>query len=513
MRSAVIVTVSWESELNPIRPHADRAMTKRCLLPTIALAHAARATVNVILEAVFEGASIGQYRLLRRIGEGGMGAVYLAEHALVGRRAAIKVLLPELSARRDIVERFFNEARAMTAVPDPGIVQMYDFGFHSDGSAYIVMELLEGETLDQRLQRVNMLMPAEALRITRQVAGSLAAAHARGIVHRDLKLENIFMVRDQEALGGERPKVLDFGIAKLGGETGRNVTMAGAMIGTPIYMSPEQCRGAGQIDYRSDIYSLGCVLFYLLTGRPPFDVEGLGNLLSAHMHSPAPPPSMWVQGLPPGIDPLVLRCLAKNPAERFQSMQELQAACDQLLKHISAHPASATVALGVPLPPGFRSATPGAGTAHLSSSVQPKPTTLSAAAGQTGASMPPRRRTGLLIGLGVGLVGGIVAIAVFASGGKNADPAPAAEPVAKEPAPAPVPVPAPVAAPAPAAAPTPVPAPAPAPVATPPAVDAGVEVARPTTKPVTKPTTKPTTKPQTKPPTPKPSSDDLYDDR
>src|SRR5262245_3014976 len=127
-----------------------------------------------------------------------MGAVYLAEHTLIGRRAAIKVLLPELSQKREIVDRFFNEARATTSISDPGIVQVFDFGFHTDGSAYIVMEFLEGEPLDARLKRLAVMPPSEALRITRQAAGSLSAAHARSIVHRDLKPDNIFMVRDPE---------------------------------------------------------------------------------------------------------------------------------------------------------------------------------------------------------------------------------------------------------------------------------------------------------------------------
>jgi serine/threonine-protein kinase len=158
---------------------------------------------------VREGSSIGPYRVVRKIGAGGMGAVFLGEHTLIGRRAAIKVLLPELSSRRDSVDRFFNEARATTAISDPGIVQVFDFGFTPDKVAYIVMELLEGEQLDVRLARLGALTPTDALRITRQAAGSLGAAHAAGIVHRDLKPENLFMIRDPEALGGERPKILD----------------------------------------------------------------------------------------------------------------------------------------------------------------------------------------------------------------------------------------------------------------------------------------------------------------
>src|SRR6185312_14397918 len=159
------------------------------------------------------GSQIGAYRVLQQIGEGGMGSVWLAEHAMLGRRAAIKVLHPTFSNNPDVVTRFFNEARAATAISDAGIVQIFDFGQHTDGSAYIVMELIEGETLEKRLMRLGRLPVTDALRVMRQVASSLSSAHARGIVHRDLKPENIFVIRDAEVAGGERAKIVDFGIA------------------------------------------------------------------------------------------------------------------------------------------------------------------------------------------------------------------------------------------------------------------------------------------------------------
>ncbi|HUJ58312.1 MAG TPA: serine/threonine-protein kinase [Kofleriaceae bacterium] len=284
-----------------------------------------------------EGTTIGPYRILRKIGQGGMGAVFLGEHTLIGRFAAIKVLLPEMSVRRANVERFFNEARATTAVSDPGIVQVFDFGFTADNTAYIVMEHLEGEQVNHRLARLGVLTAGDALRLTRQVAGSLAAAHAAGIVHRDLKPENLFVIRDPEAPGGERPKILDFGIAKLEDDRpDRFRTRTGAVLGTPVYMSPEQCNGGGRIDHRSDIYSLGCVLYHLLTGQPPFDPPGMGAILLAHMSEPPRPPSALVPSLPPALDAVVLRCLAKAPDARFQSMLELQHACDELLRGITA---------------------------------------------------------------------------------------------------------------------------------------------------------------------------------
>src|SRR5678815_2691766 len=270
-----------------------------------------------------------------RIGEGGMGRVWLVEHTMLGRRAAIKMLHPALSARPEVVTRFFNEARAATAISDAGIVQIFDFGHHVDGSAYIVMEFLDGEPLDRRLKRVGRLFVPDALRLMRQVAGSVGAAHARGIVHRDLKPDNIFLVRDAEVAGGERAKIVDFGIAKLLGEN-LVKTLTSSVIGTPSYMSPEQCRGAGQVDQRADIYALGCVLFTLIVGRPPFDAEGAGEVLAMHLREPAPTPSHHAGGIPPEVDRLVLRCMEKDPARRFSSGSELAAAIATLLNGMSA---------------------------------------------------------------------------------------------------------------------------------------------------------------------------------
>ena len=331
-----------------------------------------------------EGTTIGQYRIVRKIGEGGMGAVYLAQHALLGRNAAIKVLLPALSSQREVVERFFNEARATTAITDPGIVQVFDFGFHTDGSAYIVMELLEGESLEARLQR-GPIAVVDALKVTRQVASSLAAAHAKGIVHRDLKPDNLFIVRDAEAQGGERPKILDFGIAKLTSDApDRSRTRTGTLLGTPIYMSPEQCRGSGLVDHRSDIYSLGCVAYHLICGRPPFDFEGIGEIISAHLREAPVPPSQF--GAPIAVDEIVLRCLEKQPDQRYQSMIELRGACEAMLARISGAGAMTLAML-----PSAQHAT------------TPTPTTLGAATGQasTTAATPPRSRMRLALAIAV----------------------------------------------------------------------------------------------------------------
>jgi serine/threonine-protein kinase len=177
-----------------------------------------------------------------------MGAVFLAEHTTLGKKAAVKVLLPEYSVSTDIVNRFFNEARSATMIRHAGIVDIYDFGKHNNGSAFIVMELLDGESLADRLRREKRLDEALVIDVTRQVAAALAAAHAKGIVHRDLKPDNVFLVPDATIPCGLRAKVLDFGIAKLAGDHGGMKTQTGAVMGTPAYMAPEQCRGAGNVD-------------------------------------------------------------------------------------------------------------------------------------------------------------------------------------------------------------------------------------------------------------------------
>jgi serine/threonine protein kinase len=300
---------------------------------------------------------IGQYRILRTLGAGGMGTVYLGEHLLLGRRAAIKTLLPSLSSQREIVDRFFTEARAISAISDPGVVQVFDFGYHVDGTAYIVMELLEGETLAARLDRLERLPLVESLRLARQLASSLAAAHEREVIHRDLKPGNVFVIRDAEVPGGERTKILDFGVCKLG-DADASATQTGTMLGTPVYMSPEQCRGAGHVDPRSDVYSLGCVLFHMVTGRPPFDCEAVGDYIAAHLKEPAPAPSSIADAIPPEVDAVLARCLAKEPDQRFSSMTDLQKELEHVLAIVSDHgvaapePPHAMTALGE----GFQSA-------------------------------------------------------------------------------------------------------------------------------------------------------------
>jgi serine/threonine-protein kinase len=202
------------------------------------------------------GHVLGSYRLVTELGQGGMGTVYYAEHVSLPRRAAVKILGADIARDPVLVERFFDEARAANRIRHPGIVDVFDLGT-AHGLHFLVMEFLEGETLGARLERVKRLSPRDVVELFDDVADALAAAHERGIVHRDLKPENIFLAH---GAAGEVVKVLDFGIAKLIGHADVRRTSAGLVLGTPAYMSPEQCVGAADLDGRSDIYSLGVVI-------------------------------------------------------------------------------------------------------------------------------------------------------------------------------------------------------------------------------------------------------------
>jgi serine/threonine-protein kinase len=375
---------------------------------------------------------VGAYQLVGQLGAGGMGVVWQAEHALIGRRAAVKLLRPSLSADEEVVRRFFNEARAATAISDPGIVQIFDFGFH-DGTAYLVMELLEGETLDSRLARLGTLPVVDALRIMRQVASSLAAAHAAGIVHRDLKPENVFLVRDPEVIGGERAKILDFGIAKLGGDRMASAyrTHTAAMMGTPMYMSPEQCRGAGQVDHRTDFYSLGCVLYTLVVGQPPFQAEGFGELIAKHLTAQVPRAAASRPGMSPVTDEVIARCLHKDPAARFADGRELAAALEYAIAAELERPSP----LATAVPQGIDAR-------------RRKTTTLSAAAAQNGsvfdAAPASRRRWLTPTAVVVVAMGGVVTwLAARPHDARVPAPSPVVSPIAQPPTPVAQPAPAP----------------------------------------------------------------------
>ncbi|WP_428269791.1 protein kinase domain-containing protein, partial [Haliangium sp.] len=284
------------------------------------------------------GETVGSYRITRRLSSGGMGTVYEAVHTLIERRAAVKVLLPELSRDSEMMQRFFSEAKATAAIGHPGIVEILDFGFDHRGVAYLVMEFLDGTPLNRRLRAGLGL--EHALALVEHIVDALGAAHAKGIVHRDLKPGNVMVVADSAVAFGERTKLLDFGIAKLvdNADSGHK-TRTGLVMGTPSYMAPEQCRGTGRIDHRADLYAVGCILFRMLCGRPPFVSEGTGEIIGMHLFQPPPRPRTLNPNLDPALEALVLRLLAKSPDARPQSAPALLEELDAVIALLPPSPA------------------------------------------------------------------------------------------------------------------------------------------------------------------------------
>jgi eukaryotic-like serine/threonine-protein kinase len=262
---------------------------------------------------------IDQYILVEKIGEGGMGAVYLADQPTMGRRAVIKLLHPALSRDPQVAARFNLEARAAAALNHPHIVTVYNYGALPDGVLYLAMEHLDGRDLERAIEESGRLSPLRAVAIARQICDALGEAHARGVVHRDLKPSNVMLVtrgRDDEFV-----KVLDFGIAKVRGVA---LTSSGMVFGTPEYMSPEQLRGSA-LDGRSDLYSLGIVLFEMLTGRLPFEGETPEQFMTAHLETLPPTVTQVAPDLelPRELEALVARLLAKDAAARPATAEEL----------------------------------------------------------------------------------------------------------------------------------------------------------------------------------------------
>jgi eukaryotic-like serine/threonine-protein kinase len=366
------------------------------------------------------GRTIGNYTLVEKLGQGGMGEVYLAEHRRIGRRAAIKFLLPALTRDADVVTRFFNEARATSLIRHPGIVEIYDCDV-VDEQAYIVMEYLEGESLAAALRRTGGLAhePVTIAAIVGQIASALAAAHRKEIIHRDLKPENVFLSVEESSRAPFIVKILDFGIAKLAapGGGGSN-TRTGGLLGTPVYMSPEQCRGVSNIDRRTDVYALGCLMFELATGRHVFIKDASGDLLVAHIIETPPRVSSIRPEIPAWMDELVARMLSKSPDDRPSSMDEVVSAIEAYLQVGQSEFSSkvlATGALGGIATPRKRSTAPVAfsetagSTAGSMAASTPGPTpaapvhsrsaaTIPAAQASPGSSLPSPKVPGFLVG-------------------------------------------------------------------------------------------------------------------
>jgi eukaryotic-like serine/threonine-protein kinase len=263
------------------------------------------------------GEKVGDYEIEGKIAEGGMGAVYAAVHGLIGKHVAIKVIRSELCASNVARERFVQEARVVNQIDHPNIVDIFAIGALDDGRPYLVMELLRGETLAQRMEE-SRLSVAESIEVLLQVCAALEAAHAHGVVHRDLKPDNIFLAHED---GAVVVKLLDWGIAKLvdsqlsGTGSGPSLTHTGMMIGTPEYIAPEQARGK-QVDYRADIYSLGAIAYELFCEDVPFSGESVADVVAMHLHQePTRPSELWTD-IPPVLDALLVAMLAKEAAAR-----------------------------------------------------------------------------------------------------------------------------------------------------------------------------------------------------
>ena len=267
-----------------------------------------------------------------------MGEVYVAEHVGIQTRVAVKVLLPEISKNADHVHRLFNEARIVSRIKHAGITKIFDLGFH-EGQAYLVMEYLDGEALARRISRTGRLSIGEVAELGRQVASVLAATHASGVTHRDLKPDNIFIVGDAELERHERVKVLDFGIAKLSGSGGPRTI---GTMGTPEYMAPEQWGDSGAVDWRADAYSLGCVLFEMVAGRPPFPSATIAEAYTHHTQSVPPMLRTIVPELPIEIERLIHQLLAKDPAARGESMHAIARALEPWASSTAASSAAAS---------------------------------------------------------------------------------------------------------------------------------------------------------------------------
>src|SRR6185503_14287438 len=276
-----------------------------------------------------------KYLIEKLIKRGGMGAVYVGKHILMDKTVAIKVLRPSLALDDDVVRRFSREAKAASRISHPHAVSVTDFGESENGVVFLVMEYLDGQTLKEIIKSEGQMGLNRAVEIIRQVSGALDAAHEQGVVHRDLKSDNIML---SQTNGGDWAKVLDFGIAKIQQtETvDADITAANLVIGTPQYMSPEQCSQSTTIDARSDIYSLGIIIYEMLAGQLPFTGESPTVIMMKQVQDP-PPSILDVRpDLPATISALISKSLAKQPADRFQSAGELSAALSQAAMNVDA---------------------------------------------------------------------------------------------------------------------------------------------------------------------------------
>ncbi|HEX5099078.1 MAG TPA: serine/threonine-protein kinase, partial [Polyangiaceae bacterium] len=403
----------------------------------------------------------GKYRLTELLGRGGMGSVWAGVHTTLGTRVAVKFIDAEHVDSAEARHRFENEARAAAALRSKHVVEVYDHGVMDDGRPFIVMEFLDGEPLDRRLDRLGRLPAKDMARIVGMICRALSKAHAVGIVHRDLKPENVFLVWDDED-GADVAKVVDFGIAKFTDSAGpTSATRTGSVLGTPYYMSPEQARGLRSVDYRSDLWSVGVIAFRCITGRLPFEGEAVGDVLVKLCTAPIPVPSQLVPDLPPGFDAWLLRALGREPETRFQSATELA----RSLATVCGLTAPLTPSSGEQYALGSYSGGTPARPGHSPfAATTPSPAMTPAPAAQTGAPITqtpspitrtPRSTVVVLAFAALAVVGIGAGVATKLLDKGDPGGAPASPPVATSPlSPPTVTAPATAAAPAPAPSPT-----------------------------------------------------------
>jgi serine/threonine-protein kinase len=318
--TADTAVASRSQKMAALTPHSEEEETPSESLDTL---------VGTVLE--------GKYEITRKIGQGGMGAVYEATHKLIGKRVAVKVLLDKYAQKDQIVARLQQEARLASSIGHSNIIDITDIGQTKDGRMFVVMEFLEGESLGALIARSGRLDQQRALRIARQVASALGAAHKKGIVHRDIKPENVFLLtrNDQDYI-----KVVDFGISKSlrpeDGSDSPRLTQTGMVLGTPLYMSPEQARGDEQLDHRIDVYALGVILYEMVTGEVPYRGTNYLNILSQVLADDPIPPSQVNKEVGPDLEAVIEKALEKDRDHRYQTMEELAADLELLMSESMA---------------------------------------------------------------------------------------------------------------------------------------------------------------------------------
>ena len=309
--------------------------------------------INRLQAEAFEAKRFGQYQLRTLIGKGGMGEVYLAEHVLLKRPCAIKLIRPERTGRADVLARFEREANATAKLSHPNTIEIYDYGHTDDGTFYYVMEFLPGLSLAELIQRFGPMPPERAIHLLRQTCNALGEAHAAGLIHRDIKPGNIFAAQR----GGvyDVAKLLDFGLVKpVADVQAVQLTQMGTIAGSLLYISPEQALGDPTPTERSDIYSMGAVAYRLLTGQPPFQGNTASRLVVAHARDPVMPPSKLEPNVPGDLEQVVLRCLQKDPDKRYQDAASLEAdlgACQDAGKWTQQRAAAWWAEVGQAAPP------------------------------------------------------------------------------------------------------------------------------------------------------------------